>query len=220
MSSWKVFQIVDSAFPSGGFAHSGGLEAGFRLGEVRSRDELDAFVDSAVWQAGRGALPFAGGAFDSPERLAELDAACDAMMLGHVANRASRAQGRALVATCARVFEVPAIVAIDEACRARALRVHLAPAFGASMRALEIARRDALGMVLHVGLRGVLSAAVRLNLVGPNEAQRMTFERAALLETVLAACERLAPEEAAQAAPVLEWIGAAHDRLDTKMFVS
>jgi len=220
MSSWRVLQIVDSAFPSGGFAHSGGLEAAVRIGEVRSREELDAFVDSAAWQAGRASLPFAGGAFDAQERLAELDAACDAMTLSHVANRASRSQGRALVATCARVFELSALVAIDEACRARALRVHLAPAFGAVMRALEVPRRETLAVLLHTTLRGVLSAAVRLNLVGPNEAQRMTFERTALLETVLGACERLAPEDAAQAAPVVEWIGAVHDRLDTKMFVS
>ena len=220
MDRWRVFQIVDSAFPSGGFAHSGGLEAAVRLGEVASAGELETFVDAVVWQAGRGALPFVGAAFDAPDKLGELDDACDAMLLGHVANRASRAQGRALVATCARVFESDAVVAIDEACRARRLRVHLAPAFGATMRALEVARRDALAMHLHVALRGALSAAVRLGLVGPNEAQRMTVARAALLERVLGACENVPPREAAQCAPLVDWIGGTHDLLDTKMFVS
>ena len=220
MSSWRVLQIVDSAFPSGGFAHSDGLETAVRLGEVRSRGELDAFVDSATWQAGRGALPFVGSAWDAPERIGELDAAFDAMSLAHVANRASRSQGRALIATSVRVFDIPALALLDEACRARTLRVHLAPAFGAALRALEVPRREALACHLHVTARGVLSAAVRLGLVGPNEAQRMTFERAELFERVLSDCEHVPAEEASQAAPLLDWIGAVHDRLDTKMFVS
>jgi urease accessory protein len=211
---WRVLQIVDSAFPSGGFAHSNGLEAAMRLGEM---DDLDAFVDSAVWQAGRGALPFVASAHDDPSRLAELDALCDAMLVNPVANRASRSQGRAFAATCARVFD---LVEVDEACRARTLRVHLAPAFGALMRALEISKRDALDVHLHGALRAVTSAAVRLGLVGPNEAQRMIDARASLLERVVLACGDLRAEEAAQAAPVLDLIATAHDRLDVKMFVS
>ncbi len=211
---WRVLQIVDSAFPSGGFAHSSGLEAAMRLGEI---DDLDAFVDSAVWQAGRGALPFVASAHDDPTRLAELDALCDAMLVNPVANRASRSQGRAFAATCARVFDV---TEVDDACRARELRVHLAPAFGALMCALGIETRDALDVHLHGALRAVTSAAVRLGLVGPNEAQRMIVARAALLERVVLACGDLRAEEAAQAAPVLDLLATAHDRLDVKMFVS
>jgi urease accessory protein len=215
MSRFRVLQLVDSAFPTGGFAHSGGLEAAMRLGEVEA--DLDAFVDSAVWQAGWGALPFVASAHDAPERLAELDAACDAMLLNPVANRASRTQGRALAATCARVFDV---TAVDEGCRARTLRVHLAPAFGALTRALDVTKRDALEVHLYGALRSVTSAAVRLGLVGPNEAQRMIVARAPLLERVLARCGDLRAEQAAQAAPIADLFAAAHDRLDARMFVS
>jgi urease accessory protein len=214
MMKWRVLQIVDSAFPTGAFVHSSGLEAAMRLGEV---GDLDAFVDSAVWQAGQGALPFVGDAHDAPERLAELDALADAMLVNPVANRASRAQGRAFAATCARVFDLRDV---DDAVRTKALRVHLAPAFGALTRALGVARRDALEVHVWGALRAVTSAAVRLGLVGPNEAQRMTAARAALLDCVVARSENVRAEDAAQAAPIADLFAAAHDRLDVKMFVS
>ena len=208
---WRVLQISDSAFPTGAFAHSNGLEAAARLDEV----DLDAFVDSAIWQAGHGALPFVSAAW--ARDLGELDALADAMLVNPVANRASRAQGRALAATCARVFDV---TAVDDACRARLLRVHHAPAFGALTRALGVDRREALETYLHGALRAVTSAAVRLGLVGPNEAQRMTAARAPLLDRVIATCGDLPAEDAAQAAPIADLLAAAHDHLDARIFAS
>jgi len=211
---WRVLQIADSAFPTGGFAHSNGLEAAARLGEAR---DLDALIDDAIWQAGRGALPFVASAHDHPERIHELDDLSDAMLLNAVTNRASRAQGRAFAATCARVFDASSI---DDAVRARTLRVHLAPAFGALLRALDVSRDDALRVHLHGALRSMTSAAVRLGLAGPNEAQRMMHARASLLERVVHKCGAMRAEDAAQAAPLLDLFAAAHDQLDTKMFVS
>jgi urease accessory protein len=211
---WRVLQIADSAFPTGAFAHSNGLEAAARMGGAR---DLDALVDDALWQAGHGALPFVASAHDAPSRIAELDDLCDAMLVNTVANRASRTQGRAFAATCARVFDV---ASIDDAVRARSLRVHLAPAYGALMRELDVSKDDALRVHLHGALRAITSAAVRLGLAGPNEAQRMTHARADLLEHIVEKCGELRAEDASQAAPLLDLFAAAHDRLDTKMFVS
>jgi urease accessory protein len=215
-----VLQLADAAFPAGGFAHSGGLEAAAQLGEIASVGDLGAFVDASIWQAGRQALPLLGAAHDEPERLAELDAMCDAMLVSHVANRASRSQGRAFVSTSVRVFDDKTVSTIDEACRARELRVHIGPAVGAVSRALGVARLDAMALHLHGSLRTILSAAVRLGLVGPHEAQRMTYERASLLDRILATCANIPPEAAAQPAPLLDLFGMAHDRFDVRLFTS
>ena len=96
-----IWQLVDSAFPTGGFAHSSGLEAAWQHGEVRGRTELVSFIEASLDQLGHAGLPFVLAAFDAPEKLAEFDALCDAFTTNHVANRASRAQGRAFLAAVA-----------------------------------------------------------------------------------------------------------------------
>src|ERR1700749_2765699 len=94
-NDWLLWQLADSAFPTGGFAHSAGLEAAWQHGEVRNRNELVSFVEASLHQLGRAALPFVTAAHAEPERLEEFDIFCDAFTINHVANRASRAQGRA-----------------------------------------------------------------------------------------------------------------------------
>ena len=97
MSDWLTWQIVDSAFPTGLFAHSWGLEAAWQQGEVDGLSTLRLFVEASIQQAGYGSLPFVNTAYRSAGQLEALDAIADAFLLNAVANRASTmsASGRA-----------------------------------------------------------------------------------------------------------------------------
>ena len=68
VSDWLLWQLADSAFPSGGFAHSGGLEAAWQQGEVRSRDLLTGFIQHSLTQLGRSVLPFISESHMAPHR--------------------------------------------------------------------------------------------------------------------------------------------------------
>src|SRR5438552_16796309 len=132
---WTVLQLADSAFPTGGFAHSAGLEAAAQAGEVEDADAVARFTRDAVWQAGWGALPLVRGVFDDPTSLPLLDARAEAFLVNHVANRASRTQGRALLSTAARV--IPGPVAVLRS-RTSGLKPPLAPNGGADWQTLGL----------------------------------------------------------------------------------
>jgi urease accessory protein len=216
-TTWLLLQLADATFPTGGFAHSQGLEAAWQLGHVR---DLGTFVDESVWQTGTGALPFVRAGVDSPGlALRDVDAACDAFLVNHVANRASRAQGRALLSTVTRAFEgAPATALLAE--DARGTCMHHAPLFGRALASLGLGALDVQTLWLHGALRSTLSAAVRLGAVGPLEAQRMHAERAALLSHVLEACSELSIDEASHSAPLADVYAALHDQLYARLFQS
>jgi urease accessory protein len=94
--------------------------------------------------------------------------------------------------------------------------MHHAPIFGAAFAALGINPGDTRAAYLHGLTRSILSAAVRLGLIGPLEAQRIHSEKAPLLSEVLES-EVLEP---AQTAPLLEIFAALHEKLDGRMFQS
>ncbi len=211
MATWRLLQLADSAFPTGGFAHSAGLEAAAQAGEVR---ELAAFTRSALWQAGLGALPLIQDAWRDPQALARLDARADLFLANQVTNRASRTQGGAFFSTCARVFP-------DEAPRLpEGLCMHLAPLWGRVFRALGMSLDEARALFLWSSARGVLSAGVRLGLAGTYEAQRMLVELGPALDLVATRCAALCAEDLAQPAPLVDLLSATHDRLHSRLFQS
>src|SRR5262245_14461800 len=96
--------LSDSAFPSGGFTHSGGIEAARHYGEIRTVEDVERAAKIVVRQAGRGSLPFVAAAHRQPEDLQVLDERIDLFLNQPISNRASRAQGQALLQAAMRVF--------------------------------------------------------------------------------------------------------------------
>ena len=218
MSDWLTWQIVDSAFPTGLFAHSGGLESAWQHGEIPDAAALRGFLDASILQCGHAVLPLVNAAYTAPERLAEIDRRADAFLLNPVANRASRVQGRTLLATAARVWPSPALTAL--AARANHTLAHVAPLWGAVFQALGVALPTAQRMALFGASRGILSAAVRLGIAGSYEAQRLQSACAPLLEQVAGRCTALTLDDLAQTAPLLDLLQAGHDRLYSRLFQS
>ena len=213
-----VWQIVDSAFPTGGFAHSGGLEAAWHAREVTDAVTLRTFLRGSILQAGYAGLPLLNAAHQAPERIAALDASCHAFLTNTVANRASRIQGRALLSTCNRIWPSEDLRPLEA--RSRELHSHYAPITGASFRALDFPLACAQRLFLHQTLRGVIAAAVRLGIVGSYQGQRLQFDCRTDLDFVLDRCQGLDERDIAQTAPMIDLWQSGHDRLYTRLFQS
>lgn len=218
MSEWLAWQIVDSAFPTGSFAHSLGLEAAWQHGEIANVEQLREFVDAAIVQSGYSVIPLVNETFHAPGRLEELDALANAFLTNPVANRASRIQGRTLVATAERVWPSDAMRALkarsDTGC------AHVAPVSGAVCSLLGLPLATVHRIVLYTTARGVLSAAVRLGIAGSYEAQRLQSECEPRLNEVVLRCRDLTIDDLAQTAPLIDVIQSAHDRLYSRLFQS
>jgi urease accessory protein len=206
---WLLWQLGDSAFPTGGFAHSGGLEAAWQHGEVGNAADLASFLEASLWQMGRGTLLVVTAAHDDANQLASLDDLSEAFLSNHVAKRASQLQGRAFLASVVRIFAVTV---------KRPVNGHFAPIFGAVTAALGVTRAHTARLFCFQYLRSLLSAAVRIGIVGPMEAQTLQHQLSPRVREVLLHCEKLPIEEIAQTAPLLEIWQGRQDHLYSRLF--
>lgn len=216
--SWLIWQLADSAFPTGGFAHSGGLEAARQQGEVRGGGSLMEYLHVSLQQLAQAAMPFAHAAFAGTHEFDEVDQLCDAFLSNHVANRASRAQGRAFVASAERIFGGAELAAWRENLLTSGSPAHFAPVFGVVTRLLSLDATAVARLFVFTQLRGSISAAVRLNIVGPGEGQAIQHRLTEAAEAAAQRFGRVALEDAAQTAPLLDLWQGTQDRLYSRLF--
>ncbi|KAG0609120.1 hypothetical protein M758_8G159600 [Ceratodon purpureus] len=225
---WTTWQMIDSILPTGGFAHSYGLEAAVQAGLVYDGQTLERFAVMTVENAGALLLPFVYAASRVREMGVEawvvLDCGLHAVMANGVARAASVGQGKALVRLAGGVFkEIAAEVAAIRGCvmgkPARA-HGHHAVVVGRLLGLLGVDAVTAQRVYLYLTLRDVLSAATRLNLVGPMEAALLQHRHAQLAERVMGKYANRSVLDAHQIAPVIDTLQGSHTQLFSRLFCS
>jgi urease accessory protein len=216
-SQFLIWQIIDSAFPAGSFAHSSGIEAAAALNLVST--DLPELLLASVRHLLYTGSPFASAVLAQPADFPATDRAFDAMLTGDVANRASRRQGAALLRASAETFNLPLLQTFRDTCPAQSPG-HLMPVFGLLAAALDIPQPLMHQMLAFTTLRSLLSAATRLGLVGPLEAQRLLLQLAHPVQHLASSAADRSTLEATGTSPLLEIVQGTHDRLYSRLFQS
>ena len=155
-----------------------------------------------------------------PDRLIELDLLCESFTLNHVANRASRSQGRALFSSAERIFALPELQALRPGRPGQPACFHLAPMFGVIARSLGLNCVTTSRLFLFMHLRALIASAVRLGIVGPLAAQTMQRSLGGRAEEIVEMCQSLTIDDIAQTSPLLELWQGTQDRLYSRLFQS
>ena len=217
-SQWLLWQLADSSFPSGSFGHSGGLEAAWQHGAVSSGKLLVEFIKTQLAQVGRGALPIVLEAHREPGQFSELNQLSEAFLTNSIANCASRLLGQSFAIAVDRSFGAGLIPLLAKSGDGPGAILHFAPIFGTALNLLKIERSECARLFLFLSLRGYISSAIRLGIVGPLEGQALQFRLSTHADHVCQKCGDLPLSELAQTAPILDLYQGAHDRLYSRLF--
>ncbi len=159
-------------------------------------------------------IPFVSVGHDDPDRLEAWNLRCEAFLTNHVANRASRLQGRAFLNSAVRIFG--AAISIAKVCDP----CHFAPVFGAVARKLSLQKSTTAQLFAFQSLRSVIAAAVRLGIVGPMEAQSIQHRMATRVAEILESASDIGIDDIAATSPLLDIWQGTQDRLYSRLFQS
>jgi urease accessory protein len=236
MSLATLLVLADGRLPSGGHAHSGGLEAQVAAGRVGDLDDVAGFLRGKLQTTGLVAAAFAAAACLRPREWVALDDGLDARTPSPALRKASRAQGRALLRAGRAMWPLPPVAsALGPGAHQRRdpdhgrdpdqrRDPHQPTALGILAGAAGLGPAEAAVAAAHGVTTGAAGAAVRLLGLDP-------YAVHGLLAQLAPDCDRIAAEAAQRAddpvddlpaagAPLLD-IGAEHHATwEVRLFAS
>ncbi|KAL1816381.1 urease accessory protein F isoform X2 [Daucus carota subsp. sativus] len=221
---WSQWQLLDSILPTGGFAHSFGLEAAIQTRMVCEPEDLKIYVVHLLENTGSLLLPFVYSAFQSPnlQTWYKVDKILNATLTNEVGRKASIAQGSALMRTAASVFtEIPSLKVMRQTSLGTGVvNFHHAPIFGMICGLLGFDSGTTQRAYMFVTLRDIISAATRLNVIGPLGAAVLQHQVAAIAEDLSNKWMDRPLDEACQTSPLLDTVQGCHGYLFSRLFCS
>jgi urease accessory protein len=220
-----VLQFADGLFPSGGFAHSFGLETYAQTGAVRDAAGVAELIRAQL-EGSAGPADAVAAACSARRARAgdlagcvEIDRRLDAMKWVPEFRAASLQMGRQTARVADSIgdaFMGPLARAIDEG----GTPGHHAVVFGAALGRHDADPELVAAAYLHSTATLLVNAALRLVAFGQLEGQRMLAALRPLIARLAHEATRAELDEMWSFTPALEIAGVRHAELDARMFRS
>lgn len=228
----SVLQLSDSAFPSGRYTLSYGLEAFAQDGRLPRRRPTAALLALLGDCIRFGVAPSDGAALACAHRAVHRDGSLDIDLVSRADERltavkvvrevrdASMRTGRALLATATAAFEPTALRdyagRIDEGLS----HGNHAVVLGLVSASLGVSRLDAVAGELYAFSAGWAAAAVRLGLIDHRAAQRLLQGvRSVSVDAALAAVDRDV-RHISSCGPLPDVMSMRHEQADLRLFAT
>jgi len=217
-----LLALIDQRLPTGGHAHSSGVEQAVSEGLVTDVPTLEKYLMRRLTTAGLIAAAFSAAAvLVERDALAELDAELDARMPLPAARSASRAQGRGLVRIGSAAWSSPAAT-IEWSDAGE--RPHHSVVIGLCIRAAGLGPEAAAMASAYLCVTGPCTAAQRLLGLDPVEVAVASLALTSAIEQVAAkgaAVAYLPPRDLpAESHPLLDLLAARHSLRSDRLFAS
>jgi urease accessory protein len=222
----RLLQFTDTAFPTGAFAHSFGLETYVAKGIVDTAGTLEAFIANTLMHAiapsdGVACIAAAQVGADWEGLVQRLDRRLTAMKTVTEWREASRSLGTRFLRTATQLFTVPRATRYLAAIDAKQLHGHLSLAYGLICYDLTLPLPLALSAWFRHHCACLVSVGVRLIPLGQTTGQMLL---ARLGTTIITAVERALGQDIddmTSFAPGQELAGIIHrDVLATRLYIS
>ncbi|MDD9909873.1 MAG: urease accessory protein UreF [Ahrensia sp.] len=210
----RLMTWLSPVFPTGGFAYSSGLEAAAASGSVTDATELNEWLAGSLQHGAlrNDAIIFAEAwrRHDDGQALADLADLALALASSHGRHLEMTAQGNAFVAALANWPDMRAL-ALPDPCS-------LSVAVGAAAGFSKIDPEAALTAMLQSTINAQLQAAIRLSLIGQNEAAVSMSALEALIVGAAEAAARSTLDDLGNAAFMADIMAMKHEGLSGRMF--
>ncbi len=216
-----LLQWTDSAFPTGAFAHSNGLETYTQAGIVRTPADLARLIAARLEAAATTDLIVVHAAMSADEaQIIELDRLLSASKIARETREASSTIGRRLLGSILNLRDDPLLTWVQGEIAAERCAGHHAVVHGIACAALGIEARAALIAFGYALAINQTAAALKLIRIGQTQTQAVLAASGAGIEAAVELALSRTLDDFGAFAPGLDIRAGQHEHLFRRLFIS
>lgn len=222
-----LMQLADSFFPTGSFTLSHGLESLVQMGKVKSKDELQIFLELLLlYKIGTTdvvALIHSHRSLNHQENIAvlrEIERQLFVQTAIAKYRETQRQSGRALLMVARATWQDERLEMLQrEVAQGKMYCLHPV-IFGAVSAIAGLSTENAVMAFIHGLVTSILSAAIRLSVLGHLQAQQILRHLAPVMEKVWVTASEMGLSQMCSGTPFIDLAQMHHERLDQRLFTN